>query len=102
MKAIQVIDGADNCLYELYSATDDEFTKLFPDETDIQFIEDVLGRLGEVESFKLLANLWSRPLDKKEVNGIYGTLFYEQYYKNVYFPTRKEAEITALFRLAQV
>ena len=96
MKAIQVIDEADNCLYEIYQATDEEFAKLFPSDTDIQFIEDVITRLGDSESSELLKKLWARPIDKKKVSGIYGTLFYEQYHKNVYFPTRKEAEMTVL------
>ena len=96
MKAIQVIDGADNCLYEIYQATDAEFTRLFPDDTDIQFIEDVIIRLGDSESSELLGKLWTRPVDKKRVTGIYGTLFYGQYHKNVYFPTRKEAEMTVI------
>lgn len=97
MKAIQIIDGAENCLYEIYAATDEEFSKIFPDDTDIQFIEDVRKRLNTSELSEIFKKLWNRPVDKKAVNGIYGTLFYEQYYKNIYFPTRKEAEMINIF-----
>ena len=96
MKAIQIIDGADNCLYETYLAEDNEFNRLFPNEMDIQFIEDIVARLGDDETSEILFRLWARPINKKQVKGIYGTIFYEQYYKNVYFPTRKEAEMTIM------
>ena len=96
MKAIQIIDGADNCIYETYLAEETEFKVLFPNDIDIQFIEDIICRLGENESSQLLSKLWNRPIDKKKVNGIYGTIFYEQYHKHIYFPTRKEAEMTIL------
>ena len=50
IKVIQVIDDADNCFYELYSATDDEFNKLFPDDTDVHGLyfdcRNVLGLVG--------------------------------------------------------
>lgn len=96
MKAIQIIDGADNCLYETYLAEDNEFNRLFPNEMDIQFIEDIVARLGDDETSEILSRLWARPINKKKVNGIYGTIFYGQYHKNVYFPTRKEAEMTII------
>ncbi|MEG2014034.1 MAG: hypothetical protein RR063_12695, partial [Anaerovoracaceae bacterium] len=63
MKAIQVIDGANNCLYEIYQATAAESTRIFPDDKDIQFNEDVIIRLGDSESSELLGKLWIRPLN---------------------------------------
>ena len=35
VKNIQVIDGAVNCVYDIYSATDEEFSLIFPSGTDI-------------------------------------------------------------------
>ena len=47
MKNVQVIDGADNCTYSIYAFTDGEFLKIFPAaRQDVEFIEDVLERLG--------------------------------------------------------
>ena len=38
MKNIQIIDGAENCVYDLFAATDEEFARIFPIGTDIAFI----------------------------------------------------------------
>lgn len=96
MKNIQVIDGADNCSYDIYAATDDEFAAIFLGDTDIEFVEDLVLRLGEEEAGELLTPLWGRRVDKKRVNGIHGTLFFELKRKAVYYPTKKEAEAVAL------
>jgi hypothetical protein len=50
MKNIQVINGANNCSYDIFAVTDDEFKILFPDPgpgQDIEFIEDAIARVGE-------------------------------------------------------
>ena len=44
MKNIQVIDGAVNCVYDIFSATDEEFALIFPNGQDIAFIDEVYGR----------------------------------------------------------
>ena len=46
MKNIQIIDGALNCTYSLFQATDEEFALLFPEpRQDIQYAEeDLLSR----------------------------------------------------------
>ena len=44
MKNIQVIDDADNCVYDVFQATDEEFEILFPNSTDISFFDDVWDR----------------------------------------------------------
>ncbi|MDF3070806.1 MAG: hypothetical protein K0R38_6407 [Polyangiaceae bacterium] len=36
--------------------------------------------------------MWRRPVDKKAVVGIHGTLFYELKAKAVYYPTKRAAE----------
>lgn len=40
VKNIQVIDGADNCTYNIYAATEEEFDDIFPNGADVEFIED--------------------------------------------------------------
>lgn len=94
MKNIQVIDGAMNCTYPIYGATEEEFEVIFPDGRDIEFDDDLVGRIGTAEAATLLGKIWGRPIDKKNVNGIHGTLFFELGYKKKYYPTKKDAEMT--------
>lgn len=100
MKNIQVIDGAPNCAYDIFQATDEEFRLIFPEEgQDIQFIEDVSPNR---KITKALTNLWKRRCDKEEVNGIHGTLFYELSYKKKYYPNRKDEDLTHNLDRAQL
>jgi len=96
VKNIQVIDGADNCTYSIYAATDDEFEVIFPNGTNVEFIEDFFDRVGENRAIEITGNLWKRLLNKNEVQGIHGTLFYQLLYKKRYYPTKKESEMVAL------
>lgn len=96
MKNVQVVDGANNCMYEIFSVEDDEFLELFPDGADVEFIEDATCRLGEERISAILVKMWDRPVDKKLVQGIHGTLFCELEYKEAYFPTKREAEAIVL------
>ncbi len=84
-KNIQVIDGADNCTFSIFQATDEEFKAVFPDSgQDIQFAED----LSKAGSDALLA-IWDRPIAKPDVIGIHGTLLYEFGQKRKSFPPSK-------------
>lgn len=88
MKNIQIIDGADNCTFSVFQATDEEFGWLFPQPgQDIQFAEDVVLPAG-----RTLAGLWDRPIRKADVLGIHGTLFYEFEKKRQYFPASKREQ----------
>ena len=92
MKNIQIIDGAQNCVYDIFSATDEEFALIFPEGTDIAFIDEVYAR----EDAKLLdatfSNIWNRRTKKKDALGIHGTIFYELEEKKVYYPTRRDED----------
>ncbi|WP_227339637.1 hypothetical protein [Sphingopyxis sp. P8] len=77
MKNIQIIDGALNATFSIFQATDDEFAAIFPNDRDMELIEDLFGRLGDEEAARLLAPLWSRPILKREALGIHGTLYYD-------------------------
>ena len=44
MKNIQVVDGALNCVYDIFQASDDDFAQIFGNESDIAFGEDFQGR----------------------------------------------------------
>ena len=71
-----MIDGADNCTYSIFAMTSKEFSQIFPsDGQDIEFIEDVVSRLGEDQVAALMNPIWTRMLTKSEVMGIHGTLF---------------------------
>jgi hypothetical protein len=91
MKNIQIIDGALNCTYSVYTATEEEFSLLFPaDGQDIQFAEDIDWDKSVKNAFE---NIWNRPIDKKKINGIHGTIFYELSYKKDFYPNKKESDI---------
>ena len=55
MKNVQIIDRADNATYSVFEFTDDEFLAIFPESgQDIEFIEDVIERLGDTCAADLL------------------------------------------------
>jgi hypothetical protein len=76
LKNVQVIDAAENCTYSVYEITDDEFAVLFPNGSDIEFIEELERRIGEDAFLKFHSNLWRRPIEKIRISGIHGTMFY--------------------------
>jgi hypothetical protein len=43
MKNIQVVDGALNCVYDIFQASDDDFAQISGNESDIAFGEDFQG-----------------------------------------------------------
>ncbi|MEZ5662215.1 MAG: hypothetical protein R3E94_01630 [Burkholderiaceae bacterium] len=92
MKNIQVIDGAQNCVYDIFTATDEEFALVFPDGTDIAFIDEVYAK-GDTQlldaAFK---KIWQRRVKKAEAQGIHGIIFYELDVKKAYYPTRRDEE----------
>jgi len=91
MKNIQIIDDALNCVYDIFSATDEEFNLIFLEGADIAFIED----LSMSEELAIaLSNIWLRRVKKKDVKGIHGTLFYDLEDKKRFYPTLKDEEAT--------
>jgi hypothetical protein len=95
MKNVQVIDGAMNCKYDIFSFTDAQFKLIFPHDRDVEFIKDFLRRAGKQKAEIAFKNVWKRRVDKKTVNGIHGTLFYQLEFKRQFYPTKKEAEMIA-------
>ena len=92
MKNIQVIDGALNSVYDIFSATEDEFSLIFPAGQDIAFIDEVMSRGRTKELNAAFENIWRRRIAKKDAMGIQGLLFYELEHKKVYYPTRRDEE----------
>jgi hypothetical protein len=99
MKNIQVIDGANNCAYDVYSATEEEFIIIFPEpDQDIQFIEDIRDSDAVKQAVSLI---WNRRVNKPEINGIHGTIFYELVEKKKFYPNKKEIDLTVGLGRAQ-
>ena len=92
MKNIQIIDGAQNCVYDIFAATEEEFALVFPQGTDIAFIDEVYERGDAQVLDAAFNNIWKRPVRKSQAQGIHGILFYELEEKKAYYPTRKDAE----------
>lgn len=92
MRNIQVIDGAENCVYDVFAATDEEFALVFPDGQDIAFIDEVYERHPEPTLEAAFIRIWKRPVAKADVQGIHGTLFYGLDEKKCYYPTRRDDE----------
>lgn len=92
MKNIQIIDGADNAVYDIFAATDEEFLAIFPENEDIAFIDEVMERQRGNELNQIFNQIWKRRIPKRDAIGIHGTLFYELQYKKQYYPTRRDEE----------
>lgn len=92
MKNIQVIDGAENSVYDIYQATSTEFDMIFSAGTDVAFIDEVLDRHPEEELDAIFAEIWKRRIPKKEAMGIHGLLFYELERKKQFYPTRRDED----------
>jgi hypothetical protein len=93
MKNIQIIDGAANCTFSLFQATEEEFALLFPEaRQDIQYAEDIHALPQQQQTGAALKRIWERPVRKQDANGIHGTLFYElERYKKVYREKREDS-----------
>jgi hypothetical protein len=103
MKNIQIIDGALNCTFSFFQATEEEFLLLFPaSRQDIQYAEDLNDLPMQEEINLALQQVWQRPIRKQDVQGVHGTLFYQlQRYKDTYHEKREEAVDPSAINSAQ-
>jgi hypothetical protein len=90
MKNIQIIDGAENCVYDIFSATNEEFNLLFSFGTDVAFINEIYNRENHKALDDCFGNIWSRRIEKKNALGIHGTIFYDLDNKIKYYPSRRD------------
>jgi hypothetical protein len=94
MKNVQIIDGAENTEYAIHAFTDEEFALVFPEPgQNIEFAEDVVARLGAHEAERALGGFLARRVDKADVRGIHGTLFFELGRKKKYYPTKRDDQM---------
>jgi hypothetical protein len=92
MKNIQIIDGADNSVFDIFAATEEEFLLIFPEGQDVAFIEEVMIRSLGSELDEAFKRIWTRRIPKRDAMGIHGILFYELDHKKQYYPTRRDEE----------
>jgi hypothetical protein len=92
VKNIQIFDGADNAVYDIFAATDEEFALIFPSGTNVAFIDEVYQKQSSQMLDAAFAEIWKRRVPKCQAMGIHGILFYECEHKKVYYPTRRDEE----------
>ncbi|GLH75252.1 hypothetical protein SSBR45G_01600 [Bradyrhizobium sp. SSBR45G] len=87
---IQVIDSADNATFSVFQATEDEFCQIFPPgDRDMEISEDFVQRVGEAHANLVLNAIWQRPVLKRDVHGIHGTLYFNYQSRRQHMPTSK-------------
>jgi len=52
MKSIPIVDDAENCVYDIFAASDDEFALLYPLGQDVAFISEVYRLRNGLETQK--------------------------------------------------
>jgi len=93
MKNIQVIDGAQNCSFSVYSASDECFSLIFPEPgQDIEFVEDLVSRVGEHRAGEIVIAATKNRLEKSELNGLHGTLFFQLPERKIWYPNKRESD----------
>ena len=92
MKNIQVIDGAVNCVYDIFAATEEEFSLIFRPGTDVAFTNEVYDSGSATLLDSAFEKIWQRRVKKADAQGIHGLLFYELDTKQVFYPTRTDED----------
>ncbi len=96
MKHIQAIDGADNCSFSIYSASEEDFSLIFPEPgQDVEFVEDLVRRIGARAVGELVIRVTSKRVEKPAVNGIHGTLFFGLRERRIFYPNKRESDFDA-------
>jgi len=76
MKVVQLIDDAENCVYDCFGIDEESFKMIFTNGTDICFIEDIYEREDNEIYSEIFNKMYSNPVDKKNIPGIHGTIFF--------------------------
>ncbi|HEY5957837.1 MAG TPA: hypothetical protein VIV60_14845 [Polyangiaceae bacterium] len=92
MKYIQVIDGAVNCAYDIFAASDEDHALLFPNRTDIAFADDFAACSDDSPITSALTRLWDNRVPKTQAMGIHATIFYDLPDKRQYYPTLRDED----------
>lgn len=86
MKNIQVVDGAINAVYDIFAATEGEFSLIFPAGQDVAFIDEVTGRCPPGVLDTGFNMIWTRRVKKSNAMGIHGLLILWAAGKEVFLP----------------
>jgi len=95
MKNFMVIDGAVNSTFDVFCVDEEMFEIVFPNETDVAFLDEVSDRVKmlELDDVNFFNSLYSAKIDKKTLNGLHGILHSTGSHANKkHYPTRKESE----------
>ena len=92
VKNIQVIDGAVNAVYDIFSAPEDVFDLVFLPGTDVAFIEEIAQRPDADRVVAALNTVWASRVPKAQAMGIHGVLFYDLLEKRQFYPTLRDEE----------
>lgn len=94
MKNVQIIDEAVDCDYPIHGCSDTDFLTIFPaPNQDLEFSEDLSGRIGLDRFRELMERLDAARLDKKRVSGIHGTLFVGLSFKKRCYTEKRHATL---------
>ncbi|RCW40343.1 hypothetical protein [Paenibacillus prosopidis] len=90
-KSVQVIDGGVNGTNPVFEVSEQQFVRIFPDGQDIAFLSDFPELEDDIEFWN---NFYHKKIDKKNVNGIHGTLHTRgSFVEPEYFPSRRESDV---------
>jgi len=64
MKNIQIIDRAASATLSVVQTTEEQFATTLPDGRYIEFIEDLVKRVGQEATGLVLTPLWRRPISE--------------------------------------
>ena len=96
MKNILVVDGANNCAYDVFAVSDDMFKLIFPEEgQDIEFGEDLGARmdLGIIDP-RALADMYKNRVPRYQISGIHGIFFADlKHVKERVYPNKRDSDL---------
>ena len=72
MKNIEIVDGALNSRFEIYTVEDELFQRLFPGGTDEMYLEDLDENLQNDPAF--WDRIYAQEVNRQKVQGIHGIL----------------------------
>jgi hypothetical protein len=93
---VMVVDGAENCAYDIYATSEEDFGIFFPaPDQDIAFIDEIVTGASSSDATVALARLWDHRVEKRNAVGIHGTIFFELQNKKQFYPNRKDSDLTS-------
>jgi hypothetical protein len=94
MKNIQVIDAAENCGFCICAVAEKDFYLIFPAPgQDVEFIDDVVKRLGEPLAGELVRRATGGRIEKAKLKGLHGTLFFGLPERRKWYRNKRETDL---------